>query len=356
MAAGWLYDGESAVRRKVEVEAADGTLRLVGEAGEASTLDPRVLTHIGGRADAEVYGRADKPGWRIGIVKPVPDELGACLPGHQVYGRWIDRAGLPKAILAFALVSAGVLFAAHNAPALLAPYVPPELEEKFGTALVGDLGGKACSGAEGQHALDGLAAKLSRGGRPIEIRVVDLPMENAFALPGGHIVIFDPLIEEAAGPDEVAGVLAHEIAHIEKRHVTQALIRQYGLGILLAAVGGTTGGNVEMFARAGHSRAAENEADIAAIAALRRAGIDPSATAGFFKRVAASRGESRAFAYLSSHPGAAARRRRFEAAAEPGRKYQPALSEEEWLALWDICGHEEQGEPRILRKPDGAAP
>jgi Zn-dependent protease with chaperone function len=335
-ARGWHYDGQSGIRHDVRVVREGDDLRMLLEDGRSVLVPAKSLVPRDSRPGAEVYGRSGTPGWRLGIHDPTP-ELAAVLPGQQLYGGWIDRFGLAKAAIAFALISAAVLFAAHNAPALLAPHVPQAWEEKFGNALVGNLGGKACAGADGQRALDKLAARLNPGGRPVTVRVVDLPMTNAFALPGGTIVIFDPLIEEAEGADEVAGVLAHEIAHIEKRHVTQALIRHYGVGLLLAGLGGTTGGNVDLFASAGHSRAAETEADTTAISMLRRAGINPSATAAFFKRVAGKNEPEGALSYLSSHPVSAERRRRFEAAAEPGAKYRPALSEEEWLALWDIC-------------------
>ena len=57
-------------------------------------------------------------------------------------------------------------------------------------------------------------------------------MFNAAALPGGYIVVFKPAITET-DPDALAGVLAHEIAHVRRRHVTEALIRELGIGALI---------------------------------------------------------------------------------------------------------------------------
>ena len=56
-------------------------------------------------------------------------------------------------------------------------------------------------------------------------------MFNAAALPGGYIVVFKPAITET-NPDALAGVLAHEVAHVRRRHVAEALIREFGIGAI----------------------------------------------------------------------------------------------------------------------------
>lgn len=341
MHAAWLYDGASAVRHCVTLDAAGPALEIRGAPDPELSLGPDELVHIESRADAELYGRKSLPGWRLGVPGPVPDEIAALLPARQVYGRWIDRIGLGKALAAGAVASAALLFLGHKAPALLAPLVPYSWEQSFGDALVGDLGGKFCAGPGGQEALDAMVAKLTPDPARYKVRVVNLPIVNAVALPGGNIVIFRELLAEAEGPDEVAGVLGHEIAHIDNRDVTRAMIREYGFGLLLASVGGTTGGNVDMLASASYSREAEAQADADSIAALRRANVSPRPTAGFFARLAKYEkgldGWDDALGYVSSHPLSEGRRRRFEESAEAGRAYAPSLTEEQWAALADIC-------------------
>ncbi|HWH22971.1 MAG TPA: M48 family metallopeptidase, partial [Allosphingosinicella sp.] len=181
------------------------------------------------------------------------------------------------------------------------------------------------------------------GANPTElnVRVVDIKMVNAAALPGSNIVLFRELISEADGPDQVAGILAHEIAHVEQRHVTEAMIRQMGVGMIIALLGGGTGANADALLSAGHSRAAEREADEAALQALRRANISPLPTADFFARLA---GEERKLGaigagleYLSTHPLSSDREARFRQAAEKDRRYDAALSREEWESLFNIC-------------------
>lgn len=341
MAEGWLYDGRSAVRRTARVEAGSEGLSITPEGGQPFIARTGELTHVETRADAEIYGRADSPGWRLGIVRPVPPGLAAALPGRIVYGGIIDRIGLPKAVAIGAVISAAILLVGYMAPRWLAPLVPVSWERKFGNALVGDLGGKFCASGTGQQALDKLARRLSPTAADYKVRVVDLPMVNAVALPGGNIVIFKPLLLEAESPDEVAGILGHEIGHIEERHVTEAMIRHYGLSMLISSFGGTTGANIEMLASANYSRGAEREADTASIQALGRASISPRPTARFFERLSkVEKGIGRLaepLSYLGSHPLSEERRKRFDTSFERGRGYTPSLSAEEWEALRNIC-------------------
>jgi Zn-dependent protease with chaperone function len=342
MARGWLYDGESAVRREVEA-AAEGaaTLSLNLAEGARVEIPFDTLCHIESRRECEVYGRTDLPGWRLGLLHEGAERLLARMPKKQSYGGVIDRMGLGPAVAAGLLVSGLIVFLGFTAPTWLAPLVPAAWEKKFGDSLVGEWGGRYCRGAGGQQALEKLAGQLTPTAGELRIRVVHAPMVNAAALPGGHIVIFDELLKQADSPDELAGVLAHEIAHVERRHTTQAMIRELGLGVFVSALGGTTGASAEALLSAGYSRAAENEADSDAIETLRRANISPVATAGFFDRL--GRDEKKlgrvasTLSYVSTHPLSAERQRRFRQSAQKGRAYRPSLSRDEWEALFNIC-------------------
>lgn len=340
MASAWLYDGESALRHDVQVSRGERTVIVTHADGTATEIGVGKLVHVETRGGTEVYGRTDKQGWRLGVTD-AEGELAAILPGKERYGRLIDRVGLVPALAIGALLSGAVLFAGNQAPEWIAPAVPKEWEQRFGDNLVGDFGGKGCRRPEGEAALRKLAAQLSPNARDLNIRVVDIRLVNAAALPGGNIVIFRNLLTEAESPDEVAGVLAHEIAHVEERHTTESMIRAFGLGLIVSALGGSTGANVESLVAAGHSRSAEREADAKAMASLQRANISPIATARFFERLGRA---EKAFgrvavglSYLSTHPLSEERQRAFRASAIPGRRYMPALTQAEWDALQDIC-------------------
>ncbi len=351
MVEAWLYDGERALRHPVTVERRQDELAIRFEDGDMLMLAPAQLCHIESRSGHEVYGRHAMEGWRLGIPAAEVSPLAAVLPPRQRYGRLIDRIGLGPAVAAGVAISAAVLLAALNFPKLLAPHIPAAWEKSYGDALVGDFGGKYCSGAGGQAALNKLARRLSPDSEKLNIRVVNIDLVNAAALPGGNIVLFEKLLADAKGPDEVAGVLAHEISHVERRHVTQAMIRDLGLGLVVSAFGGTTGGSIDGLLSAGHSRGAEREADADAVAGLRRARISPVATAGFFERMAKQEERfgrvATGLSYISTHPMSAERQKAFRGSAVPGAAYTPALTGEEWQALSRICVNHRKTAPAI---------
>jgi hypothetical protein len=255
---GWLYDGEIALRHEVTITVSGDDLQLGLSDGRSFSVPRSRLFHAEERPDAEVYGRRDIEGWRLGVTED-DGGLAHLLPERQRYGRLIDRIGLGPALLIGLVASGLVLFLGSHAPEWLAPLVPRTWEKNFGDTLVGDFGNKACAGAGGQEALNELARRLSPRAGEFNIRVVNIRMVNAAALPGGNIVIFDGLLKEADGAEELAGVLAHEIAHVEERHTTQMMIRHFGLSTLIAGFGGTTGTSIETIMSASYSRSSEEK-------------------------------------------------------------------------------------------------
>jgi predicted Zn-dependent protease len=145
--------------------------------------------------------------------------------------------------------------------------------------------------------------------------VVNTDAVNAFALPGGFVYINRGLIEQTTNLSELAGVLAHEISHVEERHSVKQLerVQRANLGGALASIllGGAGGGlaqagiNVAGTAiLAGYSREAESEADSLAVILLVEAGIDPTGLVTFFKRLLAEheRQPSLFEQWFSTHP------------------------------------------------------
>lgn len=337
----WLYDGASAQRHDVQVFAASDQVHVLQRDGAASLLAPSELRFISERPDALVYGAAGRDGWRLNLPQPVPEDLARLLPTPANYGGWVDRFGLWPALTAGVTLSALVLTFGYFLPQMLAPFVPRSWEQSFGDALVGDFGGEFCAGPGGQEALDALAARIAPGKRDFDVRVVDVPVVNAAALPGGHIVIFNKLLAQAEGPDEVAGVLAHEIAHVEHRHVTQSMIRELGVGLVMASIGGSTGSNMDALLRVRYSQGAEHEADVTAIERLASAGVSPQATAAFFDRMAGEEDQlgnvGTALSYVSSHPVSRERKELFARSHRKDSRYSEALTRDQWDALADIC-------------------
>jgi Zn-dependent protease with chaperone function len=339
----WLHDGRSALRHDVVV-AIDGD-RLTIAGFDAVPLS--ALRRLDGAG--LLYGHKDLPGWRLGFDIEPPAPILWRLPAATHYGGLIDRIGLWRAAVVLLALSAVILIAAIQGFGLIARAIPYSWEQKLGDAISGDFGEYACRAPAGQAALDGLARRLSPRSRPIRVGVVDIPMVNAVALPGGRILIFRGLIDEARSPDEVAGVLAHEIGHVEHRHVLVALLRRFGIGLLIGS-GGTAAEYGQALIDSRYSRAAESEADDYSIAHLRSAGISPAATAKLFERLGKEEaGLPGVFAYVASHPPSAERRRRFDAAARNMARASPALDPGGWAAVRAMCGEAKPKKQLSLR-------
>jgi len=340
----WHYDGKSAVRRKVEVQTIGQQFFLLETErrhGPFAFADVQYVQHKG---DVDVYGLNGEDGWRLTLSGPIPDELASKLPARRRYGGWVDRLGLGKATIAFAIASAAAVAVVLFSPQWLAPLIPASVDKKLGDALVGDFGGRFCSTPAGDAALKKLVASLDPNPGDLQVEVAKIDMINAVALPGGKVILFDGLVKQARSPDEVAGVLAHEIGHVREKHVMQALLRQMGLAVVLGGVDGNSGALVNNMLAMSYSRESEAEADAHSMKVLGNAAISPVATASFFERLSQLDGSARGgeegqgiAGYMSSHPLSRERKKAFEKSIVKGKNYKPALTSAEWTELKTMC-------------------
>jgi Zn-dependent protease with chaperone function len=339
---GKLYDGVTAHPHDVRVTVENGRLALTQDGGWSDSIEAALLKRRDAPAGTLRLGRTDEPGWRLMLPAEAELDLAGLLGGHERYGRWIDRIGLVPALIVGGVITASVVGIGYLAPHWIAPHVPMSWERNVGSAIVGDFGDIRCRDAKGQKALEALVERVSpgatKGPNGIKVAVLNVPIFNAAALPGGYIVVFKPAITET-NPDALAGVLAHEIGHVRHRHVTEALIREFGIGALIRLFAGGVGANAEQIVSLSYTRDNEAEADADSIAALKRANISPKPTADLFTHLSRMTGEDRGYSaeFLESHPLSGKRAKRFEASFDPKAHYQPALSREQWDALSDIC-------------------
>ena len=168
-----------------------------------------------------------------------------------------------------------------------------------------------------------LAQHASGADYPYSFTVADQPEMNAFALPGGPIWINRGILQAASHEAQVAGVLAHEIAHVAERHaasqLTKATVANGLLGLLGAAIGSDGGaGGTAARAVAGFtansvmlkfSRDHEREADREGVRIMQRAGYDPRGLVEFMELLATQRQRNPGAVeqFLSTHPAPAAR-------------------------------------------------
>lgn len=243
-----------------------------------------------------------------------------------------------------AIVYAGGLSPART----IAGMLPDGLKSRIGQQVIDQMseGRKVCENAPGRAAMDKLVARLSPGnsGDEFKVTIVDWDLLNAFAAPGRRIVVTRELIAKSDGPDELAGVLAHEMGHGIALHPESSIVRSIGLAASVELVlggGGLLTGLGLSLTQLAYSREAEREADEEGIALLREAGISPKGLSRFFRRVAVLEGEGSGgsgiskYDMLRSHPQTAERLKRVEAVAP--YPATPALSAAEWAALQRVC-------------------
>lgn len=162
---------------------------------------------------------------------------------------------------------------------------------------------------------------------------------NAFAIPGNHIIVNTGLIDFCDNPDMLAGVIAHEIGHIEKDHVSKKLSKEIGISTLVMLAGGTQNmGLIKEILKTLTSkkfdRDYETEADEAALAYLQQANIDPLPLAYFFERIAHKGGSlPDALSWVSTHPEPEERAAKIKAKLKRDINYTPCLSTLQWSRL-----------------------
>ncbi len=199
---------------------------------------------------------------------------------------------------------------------VVTPLVPISWEQRLGMVVIDHLAPakKRCTDSKRmaviQRLVNRLAAHAPSNPYEIKLIVVNQGMINAFAAPGGYIVVFRGLLEHTERPEQLAGVLAHEFQHIYKRHTTSAVIQHSASSLLLAAVAGDFSGamtyGIEAARTIGmlrYSRGFEREADTEGFRLLVRAGIDPAGMVEFFQMLQKKYPDMPGMlGYLSSHP------------------------------------------------------
>lgn len=262
------------------------------------------------------------------------------------------RAATPWVLTAIAivLVAVGVSMSQLSPARAVAGLMPDKLRHSLGSQTIRSMtsGKKVCDRPDGRRAVERLAERLSAGvpdGARFEITVVDWDLVNAFAAPGNQIVLTSGLIAVAAGPDEIAGVLAHEMGHGIELHPESGIVRAIGLTAAIELMMGGSGGTVAnigiLLAQLSYTRQAEGQADERALSLLKAAQVSPEGFAGFFRRMRKEEGDGDGsfaggtFDMLRTHPQTASRIRRIEQA----ERYQahPALSGTDWEALKSMC-------------------
>jgi len=318
-------DGRSAVRRPASIRMAQTGLEVSLDDGARLWWPLREVHQTQGSYAGEQI--------RLERGEPFPEVLLVDDPGfltalHEtapVFGRrFHDPRNRRRRILftiCAALISIGAgtvlyLWGIPAAAGLLAARVPVSWEERLGDAAVNEIVGseRRCVDADREAAIMAIVNRLL-GPVPnvpykFRLTVVNDSTVNAFAVPGGQIVLLRGLVERSKTPEELAGVLAHEIQHVLKRHATRLLLQHASTGLMLVAVSGDLTGvmaygleSARVLGTLSYSRGLESEADGDGVRMLMAADVNPTGMIEFFEKLRAVEGSlPSATRYLVSHP------------------------------------------------------
>ena len=203
--------------------------------------------------------------------------------------------------------------------------------------------GSAPEEKAGRAAFDKLVQRLESAAQlpiPLKVAVVRRAEANAIALPGGHIYVFQGLINKSESADELAGVLAHELGHVAHRDGTKSVLRAAGLSFLFGMLLGdfVGGGAVVIAAKAvmtsAYSREAETAADLYSVELMGKVGADPRALGVILTRITGEKDPG--FTILLNHPVTKDRVAIINAVTAEKRG-GTLLDAEAWKALKRVC-------------------
>jgi beta-barrel assembly-enhancing protease len=346
--AGALFDGRSSQKHRVDVELTplEIILKIPGHDPiywsytrlhwAANTIRPFHIEHL---VENE-YGKCletlvvDDPDFYENILNTAPKSFTTTAKG-PVFNWKLYGAGILVLIL-FTVVSIKII------PSLfvdrMISKIPAEWEVAVGQSILNMLPVEQEPDptviAILQETVE-LLAKSVPGNPPYKLKVYILPIKkvNALALPGGPIIVYEGLLEKAESPEELAGVLAHEIQHVLLRHSTRGILRNMAEGFMvtlfLGDINAVMEGIVQLAGELetlGLSREMEEEADRKGMELILSANIDPHGMIRIFEKlmqedsmhneppeIKADEKKEKFSSYLSTHPSGQSRLAQLEA-------------------------------------------
>lgn len=304
-----------------------GQLEVVTHAGDRFSLPGRELTlERGGDQGKHWYCKAagltavsDAPGLAEALSE-IDSEVAETVAAVSSQANKRRRAGRFGCLIALSLCLVGLFFLPtcyRWGVERAATALPDSVDEQLGS-----IGWSQMSSQLREHPDETIQAvademlEVVRQGLDdpdrwqLDVVVVEEDQINAFALPGGQMVIYSGLMAAAEDPDEVAAVLAHEIGHIEERHGVKRIAHAVGIAagfqLFLGDIAGILALAPELLQIASlndYSQHQEHEADETGVRLCHATGVDPFAMATFFERLREEHGDTPAFlGWLSTHP------------------------------------------------------
>lgn len=332
---GTYYDGRTPVAVPARMEFAGGEAILIAgqtslrQAAAALNVSPRI-----GKADRFIalpdngqFQCPDHP-----FLQSLPQASPSEGPVAWLEERW--GVALSGIALTAGLLFIGYFYGLPAAAERVAARIPVETEQTLGRHAITWLDEQKWFkptdlDLNTQRSIREGFDKL-RGDLPLkscyqlEFRASKVLGANAFALPGGTIVITDDMVKAANSQEEALAVLAHEIGHVELRHTLRSLLQNSAVAVVAAAVTAdaaslsvAVAGLPVLIAQTKYSREFEAAADEFAFKLLKQKGYSPLAFASLMERLAIKyESDEKMFVYVSTHPVTAERMKRVRAAAQ----------------------------------------
>ncbi len=350
---GQFSDGKTAASQVVDIRLTDRGIQIdasgasealiwpygaLGVAAPVTRKATDVLVTYGHMPGATLF--VADAGFAQALAKAAPQITSASY-GWRAARPWIAVAA------GVALIAVAIHLSDLSPARWVASLMPDTLRKTVGEQVITSMATdrRVCDAPAGRAALDRLVARLEKASgssKRFDVKVLDWGLINAFAAPGEQIVLTRAIIQSAKGPDEVAGVLAHEMGHGLGLHSEAGIVRVLGLTAAVELMMGGGGGALAnigvLLTQFSYTRSAEREADATAFGILKQAGISPIGLADFFRRVSKledKKGASKTPSLLRTHPEPDVRARTAE--AQPTYPIQPSMSQDDWKALRDIC-------------------
>ncbi len=235
--------------------------------------------------------------------------------GRQgTYDRVLSAARSGPALFFLAVIGllvGGYLWALPWASERLALLMPRSMDVQLGDAMYAGMAPSLNEDTARSAILQRFADQLqvAPGFKPTFHYVSD-DQVNAFAMPGGHIVVFSGIAEKMTKPGQLAALLAHEGTHVEERHSTRMIMRSMGsyvfLSLLLGDLSGVVGviaQNADNIRGMGYSRSLESEADATGQERMKAGGVDPEGMVHLLELLEQEAQDMpEELSFLSSHP------------------------------------------------------
>lgn len=300
-------------------------------------IDDKLRLTLGGANNRLIFiEHASLPGWQFYTTDPAliahaqlaPHPAAQALVRARQRHRWLSWGSLVGGLALILALPVILFFSLDSLSGALARRLPVEWEQSLGETSIKqfrvqqDFMPDASAAALLKPLVEPLVAQAGKR-YSYRFHVVNDPSLNAFALPGGEVVIHSGLILKASTPTQLQGVLAHEIAHVTQQHGVRSVIKSVGLYALAQALLGDASGLLAAVAGAApmlinqkYSRDFEREADRVGVDLLLASRIDPRGLVAFFHAIRdeehrqlkqlgseeAQDAARSALAYLGTHP------------------------------------------------------